>query len=84
MTGIKYIEMDVHLATISLAVLDAAGKLIMEVTIATRPRSSNSASLRASRRSLFFSPRRCGFWRGDHTPPPWPRAAIMETRWGRH
>jgi transposase len=36
MNAIKYIGMDVHLATISIAVLDAAGKLIMEVTIATQ------------------------------------------------
>jgi transposase len=36
MSMLKYIGMDVHLATISIAVLDAAGKLIMEVTIATQ------------------------------------------------
>ena len=36
MNVIKYIGMDVHLATISIAVLDANGKLIMEVTIATQ------------------------------------------------
>ncbi len=36
MNVIKYIGLDVHLATISIAVLDAAGKLIMEVTIATQ------------------------------------------------
>lgn len=36
MTAIKYIGMDVHLATISIAVLDGAGKLTMEVTIATQ------------------------------------------------
>jgi transposase len=36
MNAIKYIGMDVHSATISIAVLDAGGKLIMEVTIATQ------------------------------------------------
>lgn len=36
MNGIKYIGMDVHAATISIAVLDAGGKLMMEVTIATQ------------------------------------------------
>jgi transposase len=36
MNAIKYIGMDVHLATISIAVLDAAGKLIMELTLATQ------------------------------------------------
>jgi transposase len=33
MNNIKYIGLDVHLATLSIAVLNAAGKLIMEVTI---------------------------------------------------
>lgn len=33
MSSIKYIGLDLHLATISIAVLNAAGKLIMEVTI---------------------------------------------------
>ena len=36
MNAIKYIGMDVHLATISIAVLDVNGKLTMEVTIATQ------------------------------------------------
>jgi transposase len=36
MNTIKYIGMDVHLATISIAVLDGKGKLLMEVTIATQ------------------------------------------------
>lgn len=36
MNSIKYIGMDVHLASISIVVLNAAGKLIMEVTIETR------------------------------------------------
>ncbi len=36
MNAIKYIGMNVHLATISIAVLEAAGKPIMEVTIATQ------------------------------------------------
>jgi transposase len=36
MKSLKYIGMDVHLATISIVVLNAAGKLIMEVTIETQ------------------------------------------------
>jgi hypothetical protein len=32
--AIKYIGMDVHLATISIVVLDAAGRLIMELAYA--------------------------------------------------
>jgi len=35
MNCLKYIGMDVHLASISIVVLNAAGKLIMEVTIKT-------------------------------------------------
>ena len=36
MNAIKYIGMDVHVATSSIAVLDAQGKLMMEATIATQ------------------------------------------------
>jgi len=36
MNTMKYIGMDVHAATISIAVLDGGGKLTMEVTIATQ------------------------------------------------
>jgi hypothetical protein len=36
MNASKYIGMDVHLATLSIAVLDAMGKLSMEVTMATQ------------------------------------------------
>jgi transposase len=36
MNSIKYIGMDVHSATISVAVRNAAGKLIMEVTVETQ------------------------------------------------
>jgi len=39
MNAIKYIGMDVHLATLSIAVRDAAGKLIMEATMATEARA---------------------------------------------
>ena len=37
MKSLKYIGMDVHTATISVAVLDVAGKLIMESVIETSP-----------------------------------------------
>lgn len=36
MNSIKYIGLDVHLASISIAVRDAAGKLVMEATIETQ------------------------------------------------
>src|SRR5579862_2128823 len=36
MNAVKYIGMDVHSATISIAVLGVNGKLMMEVTIATQ------------------------------------------------
>ncbi len=35
-TCLRYIGMDVHSATISVAVRDATGKLIVEATIATQ------------------------------------------------
>ncbi len=36
MDSIKYIGLDVHRDTISVAVLDAEGKLVMQSVIATR------------------------------------------------
>jgi hypothetical protein len=36
MTGIQYIGMDVHKETISIAVLDSAGKLVMESVLETK------------------------------------------------
>ena len=36
MDGVKYIGMDVHQATISIAVLDPTGKLVMESILETR------------------------------------------------
>jgi hypothetical protein len=39
MLGRKYIGMDVHTATISVAVLDAAGKLIMDSVMETKART---------------------------------------------
>jgi hypothetical protein len=36
MTSTKYIGLDVHQATISVAVLDAGGKLIMESILETK------------------------------------------------
>ena len=39
MLGTKYIGMDVHTATISVAVLDAAGKLVMDSVMETKART---------------------------------------------
>jgi hypothetical protein len=36
MSSDKYIGLDVHRSTISIAVLDSAGKLVMECTIETK------------------------------------------------
>jgi hypothetical protein len=36
MNGTKYIGLDVHQATISAAVLDSAGKLVMEAVLETK------------------------------------------------
>ena len=35
MDSVKYVGLDVHLTTISVAVLDAQGKLVMESVLAT-------------------------------------------------
>ena len=40
----KYIDMDVHQATISIAVLDAAGKVVMDSVIETEARTFWSLS----------------------------------------
>ena len=40
----KYIGMDVHHATISVAVMDGRGKLIMECILETKARRSSSLS----------------------------------------
>ena len=39
MTDVKYIGMDVHQASISIAVLDGRGALLMQSTIATQART---------------------------------------------
>jgi len=36
MNSLKYIGMDVHLASTSIVVLDEAGKVIMEIVIETK------------------------------------------------
>ncbi len=38
MNDAKYIGMDVHQATISVAILDSAGKLVMEAILETKKR----------------------------------------------
>jgi hypothetical protein len=40
MSGEKYIGLDVHQATISVAVMDSKGKVVMESTLETRPKST--------------------------------------------
>jgi hypothetical protein len=47
----KYIGMDVHQATISVAVMDGRGKLIMECILETKATRSLSLSIRE-----FWSP----------------------------
>ena len=44
MDSVKYIGMDVHKETISIAVLNSSGKLVMECTIETKAAPSCSFS----------------------------------------
>jgi hypothetical protein len=58
----KYIGMDVHQATISVAVMDAGGKLIMECLLETRgghdrrvyPRTAGNSVADLRRRNLSY------------------------------
>jgi hypothetical protein len=45
MNDAKYIGMDVHQATISAAVRDSAGNLVMEATLERKPKQSSSLFL---------------------------------------
>jgi len=45
MSGEKYIGLDVHQATISVAVVDSQGKVVMESIRKPKPRPSSSSSL---------------------------------------
>ena len=44
MDSVKYIGMDVHMESISIAVLNSAGKLVMECVIEPRPARFSSFS----------------------------------------
>jgi hypothetical protein len=56
MDSVKYIGMDVHKETISIAVLNSSGKLIMECTIETkRPSQENQASAVAVHPYFYIS-----------------------------
>jgi hypothetical protein len=50
MTGTKYIGMDVHKESISIAVRNAAGKLVMECVIETKSERHSGLYPRAARR----------------------------------
>ena len=45
MNDAKYIGMDVHAATISVAVRDSSGNVVMEATLETRPPSPGEQRL---------------------------------------
>ena len=50
MTSTKYIGMDVHKESISIAVRNAAGKLVMECVIETKAHQTAGVYPRAARR----------------------------------
>jgi hypothetical protein len=53
MTSTKYIGMDVHKESISIAVRDDAGKLLMECVIETKAGNGNSSAHRLGERYFF-------------------------------
>jgi transposase len=71
MSGDKYIGLDVHQSTISIAVLDSAGKLVMECTIETKAEIVLQFfhGLRGNL-SVTFEEGTCAAWLYDLLKPP--------------
>ena len=53
MTGEKYIGLDVHQATISVAVMDSKGKVVMESILETKAATIHSSWEMRSGQDLF-------------------------------
>ena len=49
MNDVKYIGLDIHQATISVAVLDSAGKLVMEAILETKAENDSPVYPRSAR-----------------------------------
>jgi transposase len=71
MNSNKYIGLDVHQATISIAVLDSAGKLVMECTIETKA-ATILQFIQGLRGNLYvtFEEGTCAAWLYDLLKPP--------------
>ena len=83
MNDAKYIGLDVHQATISVAVLDSAGQLAMEAILETKAETILQFihSLRGSLR-VTFEEGTCAAWLHDLLAPPCRHTcAIMPVRW---
>ena len=74
----KYIGLDVHQATISVAVLDAAGNLVMEATLETKSERVSDRTmvgttpphcLTASETEARFAPATMNLQRGENSEP---------------
>ncbi len=81
MNSVKYIGMDVHQATISVAVLDSAGKLLMESVIETKAATLVQfiEGLRGSLQ-VTFEEGTCAAWLYDLLKPRVTRVVVCNPR----
>src|ERR1700730_6778027 len=81
MTDAKYIGLDVHQATISAAVLDSAGKLVMEAILETKSETILQFihGLRGSLQ-LTFEEGTCAAWLHDLLKPHVANVVVCDPR----
>jgi len=81
MNDVKYIGLDVHQATISVAVLDSAGKLVMEAILETKAETILQF-LRGLRGSLHvtFEEGTCAAWLHDLLKPHVAQVLVCDPR----
>jgi transposase len=81
MNGAKYIGMDVHTATISAAVRDSSGNLVMEATLETKAKTILEFvhGLRGSLH-VSFEEGRCAAWLHDLLKPHVTEVLVCDSR----
>ncbi len=81
MNGDKYIGLDVHQATISVAVLDSAGKLLMESVIETKA-ATILQFIQGLRGNLYvtFEEGTCAAWLYDLLKPHGTKVVVCAIR----
>src|SRR5437879_12346940 len=81
MNGDKYIGLDVHQATISVAVLDSAGKLLMESVIETKA-ATILQFIQGLRGNLYvtFEEGTCAAWLYDLLKPHVTKVVVCDPR----